>query len=163
MLLAVLLLLAPVLISAAVQRGPAVKLEKLNGQLQAYYDGSTSTCCNSVVMLSVGTTMTVSDYSDLAENIVVQSPGVVIVIMDPNPGGLKQDGKKYANVANVIVSNITHLVPNSCCEQEPHQGYFIGGHSCGGQGMNFTVSGFIGLDPFQIDKKDMMIGIPSLN
>ena len=176
-----MLLTSFVATAANVQQGPLQKLEKPRGQLQAYYDSSASHCCNAVVMLNVGTAMAVSAYSDIATSIVQQSPGVVAIIMDTNPGSFwrptmkKQDGTKYVDVSNAIANNISSLVPNSCCTQQPRDGYFIGGHSGGGEGavhalasndLEYSVAGFIGLDPFKIIKdegrKKMNITVPSL-
>jgi hypothetical protein len=171
---------------AEVQQSQIVKIEDKKGQLQAYYDddSSSTTCCDAVVMLNVGTAMTVDAYSELAESIVQQSSSssattsIVAIIIDTNPDNIqKQDREKYVDLANIIANNIMDLIPSSCCKQQPKNGYFLGGHSAGGEGavralssstntnsasLLFPVSGYIGLAPYQISEKDMSITVPSL-
>lgn len=171
-----LVLLGIPMASSNVHRSEVVNLKNPKGKLQAYYDDSSlSSCCDAVVLLNVGTAMTVGAYSDLATSIVQQSSGTVTIIMDTNPGWIqKQNGDLFVQVANAIASNLTDLVPSSCCEHEPRNGYFIGGHSGGGEGavralmssdLSFLVAGFIGLAPYKIEDKGesrMSIEISSL-
>ena len=164
-------------VTANVQHSDVIDLKKPKGEMQAYYDDSSrSPCCSAVVLLNVGTAMTVGAYSDLATSIVQHSSGTVTVVMDTNPGWIqKQDGGRYVQIANAIASNITKLVPDSCCKHQPRNGYFIGGHSGGGEGavhalmmskdLTFSVVGYIGLAPYNIQdrrRNRMSIEVSSL-
>ena len=143
-----------------------------------YYDDATSSPCDAVVMINVGTFMSTDAYSDLANAIVIagsqpntSSSGTVAIVVDSNPKRImKDDGTKYADAVNAIVGSIRSIIPN--CSALPL--YFIGGHSGGGKGainalnlniLNFSVAGFVGLDPFEVSEPDQLnlrIPVPSL-
>jgi hypothetical protein len=140
-----------------------------------YYDDSTNTC-SSVVAINVGTGMSVSDYTELA-NLIVSANTVntstVAIVVDNNPGcpfnvGLqKDDGAKFARAVNAAVHDLKNNV--AICTNPL---YFIGGHSGGGKGamnaigkgtLDFPIAGYVGLDPYQITQKDPIpIEMPSL-
>jgi hypothetical protein len=139
-----------------------------------YYDDVTSPsfACDTVVLINVGTAMSVDNYKLLSESIVNGSSTIAIII-DSNPRNLpKDDGLKYATITNAIVQNISNIIPT--CKHTNRPLYFIGGHSGGGKGamnaiqenrLTFPVAGMIGLDPFQISKTDLSvlhIDLPSL-
>jgi hypothetical protein len=143
-----------------------------------YYDGDTTSSCETVIMINVGTFMSTDAYSKLANAIVIagsqqnaSSSGTIAIIVDSNPNRImKDDGKKYADVVNAIAGSISTIIPK--CTAPPL--YFIGGHSGGGKGainalnlnvLNFSVAGFVGLDPFEVSKEDrsnLRIDVPSL-
>ena len=143
-----------------------------------YYDDATSSSCDSVVMINVGTFMSTGDYSKLANAIViagsppnVSASDTIAIIVDSNPNLIKKDdGKKFADVVNDIAGSISTLIPK--CSKPPL--YFVGGHSGGGKGainainlniLTFPVTGFVGLDPFEITRQDRLklrIDMPSL-
>jgi hypothetical protein len=143
-----------------------------------YYDNTTSSllACDSVVIVNVGTGMSVDDYTSLSKSIVMgamqsttHSSGTIAIIIDSNPGDLKKDdGSKYANTANAIVNDIGEIIPPCAKTNSPL--YFIGGHSGGGKGainaiqmnlLKFPVAGLLGLDPFEISENDSVL-IPSM-
>lgn len=140
-----------------------------------YYDDSAATC-NSVVAINVGTGMSVDDYTELAKLIVsanTANTSTVVIVVDNNLGcpfniGLtKDDGAKFARVVNAAVHNLQKSV--AICTDPL---YFVGGHSGGGKGamnaiqmgkLNFSIAGYVGLDPYQITQKDPIpIEMPSL-
>jgi hypothetical protein len=140
-----------------------------------YYDDSAATC-SSVVAINVGTSMSVNDYTKLAKLIVsanTVSTSTVVIIVDNNLGCIinvgvkKDDGAKFARVVNAAVQNLKNSV--SICTNPL---YFVGGHSGGGKGamnaiqmgkLNFSIAGYVGLDPYQITKEDpISIEMPSL-
>jgi hypothetical protein len=139
-----------------------------------YYYDATATKCYAVVMINVGTGMSVGNYKSLATSIVAASSNnasTVAIIVNSNPYGLrKDDGTKFAKAANAIVGNIRNILPVS--EKSTKPLYFIGGHSGGGKGamnaiqqnaLNFSVAGFVGLDPYQISKEySLYIEMPAL-
>ena len=152
-------------------------------------DSSDSSACETVVLLIVGTAMSVGGYVDLAQAIVKQGSrsgsSTVVAIMDDNLHGIqKQSGNKAANVANAVVTNLSKYVP-VCSSQAVAGGvptrFFFGGHSAGGGGamnvmnalplntkpLDFDVAGFIGLSPFGMKKhlplqKHLSLHIPTL-
>lgn len=143
-----------------------------------YYDGDTTSSCESVIMINVGTFMSTDAYSKLANAIVIEgsqqnasTSGTIAIIVDSNPNRImKDDGQKYADVVNAIAGSISTIIPK--CTSPPL--YFIGGHSGGGKGainalnmnvLNFAVAGFVGLDPFEVsaqDRSTLRIDVPSL-
>lgn len=139
---------------------------------ESYYDDS-STSCVSVVAINIGTGMIVSAYEELAKSIVATNTSTVAIIVDSNPrclfniGLQKDDGAKFARVVNAAMENVKNDV--SICSNPL---YFIGGHSGGGKGamnavrqqnLNFSIAGFVGLDPYQITQTDpIQIDMPSL-
>lgn len=150
-----------------------------NYQAHFYRFANTSAApCQAVLLLNVGTSMAIGDYSDIAQSIIADSPSIVTIIMDSNPGNVqKQNGYKFIEMANKIAATITTIVPS--CSPEPPGGYFIGGHSGGGEGavnamiasaaadssdrkLGFPVVGYVGLAPYRISVNDMKISVPSL-
>jgi hypothetical protein len=142
---------------------------------EAYYENSATTC-SAVIAINVGTGMSVNDYTELAKSIVAANTAntsTVAIIVDNNPGCLfnvglkKDDGAKFARVVNKAMMNLRNDIP--ICTNPL---YFIGGHSGGGKGamiaiqmgnLNFSVAGYVGLDPYQITQEDPIpIRMPSL-
>lgn len=142
---------------------------------ELYYDDQ-ATACSAVVAINVGTGMTVGAYEELARLIVAANTAntsTVTIIVDSNAGCLfniglqKDDGAKFARVVNAAVYNLKNDV--AICTNPL---YFIGGHSGGGKGainafqqdnLDFSVAGYVGLDPYQITQTDpIQIDMPSL-
>ena len=129
-------------------------------------------------MINVGTAMKATDYNDLGQPIALSSNkqlSIIAIIMDDNPRfPIKQDGNKYANLANSIVKNLKQIVPICTNRKQAKINYIIGGHSGGGAGaisaltnnpplISFDVAGIVGLAPYQIDPKSTAkINVPSL-
>jgi len=159
------------------------------GVVQYYYENGssgdsvvpsddTTSRCQAVVILIVGTAMSVGDYVQLATTIVSKSgssngSSYVVAIMDNNTKNIKkQSGTQSVNVANQVVENLSTYVP-VCVNQQPL--YYFGGHSAGGAGaiiainsstneqpaLNFPVAGYIGLSPTGF-KASNILSIPTL-
>jgi len=149
------------------------------GQLQFHYDDDIrSDPCDTVVMINVGTAMRVTSYNDLGRSIVSSTQSqlsVIAIIIDNNPRRIeKQNGKKYADLANSIVQNLKQIVPICSNTKDSAVRYLIGGHSGGGAGainaltsdpplFSFEIAGIVGLAPFPVDPRSpMKILAPSL-
>lgn len=121
-----------------------------------------------VFIIAVGTAMTCSNYATISKDIVSKSPSVVI-ILDPNPGDIRKlDAEKFAANANELISNLAKYLPKA--DTSSIKKIAIGGHSAGGQAavesmtdlLTFTPAAFVGLDPFEINIKEMKIPTNSL-
>ena len=148
-------------------------IKKQEGLLQYHRSdvtpGASSTCCDSVVIINVGTEMSVTDYQDLGKKIV--NNDTVSIIIDDNPKKIKkQDGKKFAALVNAIAHDLVDIV-GDCCMKQPKNGYLLGGHSGGGEAavlalqhesLDLAVTGFLGLAPFTVTPATMEINVPSL-
>lgn len=129
------------------------------------FGSSNNSPCDTVVILIVGTGMSVGDYDDLATAIAADTH-TVVAIMDDNTHLIpKMSGKKAAKYANAVVEGLSQHVPVCKPGVQPANGYFFGGHSAGGGGainaialteannnnglgLNFDVAGFIGMSPY---------------
>ena len=122
-----------------------------------YAEGST---CDTVVMIGVGTAMTIEDYELLSSDITSSDPSIVTIITDHNSGTLvKLRWQIYEEFYRNIMSSFTDIVP-ACNGKTPK--IIIGGHSASGRAIveamayNETWSpkpdGFIGLNPFQMNE-----------
>ena len=137
------------------------------------YHYSQGSACSSLVILVVGTGMSVGDYNKLATSIAQNSPDTVVFNVDNNPGStIKTSSNKFASISNAIVDQLTSLV--SICPSVPTKKIFVGGHSAGGQAaigaiqqreqlLDYKVAGFIGMAPFDVSAVDgAPIDVPSL-
>lgn len=137
------------------------------------YHYAQGSACGSLVMLNVGTAMSVGAYDALATDIATQSPDAVVFIVDNNPRRIpKTSANKFAGITNAITDQLTDLV--SVCQSVPTEKIFIGGHSAGGQAaieatqkreqlLSYPVAGFIGMAPFDVSAvDDSPIDVPSL-
>ena len=149
---------------------PSKYIRGVKGRYRYYHDENS--VCESVVMLNVGTAMSNGDYRDLALDTIRASPDTVFIVVDNNPRVInKQSPRAFAGIANAIADDLTNLIPQ-CKEATPKKGFLIGGHSAGGQAtidvmiqeglLHFNVVGYVGLAPFNVNKKKMTIGVPSL-
>lgn len=146
-----------------------------------YFDDSTGSIvntasrpCSDILMIGVGTAMKVQDYDNLAESIVTkaETPSLVVVISDSNPGDInfiKKNSTKYANLAKGIRDQLNSGIIPVCTGQQDNLNFLIGGHSASGQAAlgavqkglyDFVPDGFVGLDPYEIDKRTMNFGSP---
>lgn len=139
-----------------------------SGKVRYHHDAATA--CATVVMIGVGTAMTVGDYEALSADISTDS-SIVTLITDHNSGFfVKLQWRQYRSFYNNVVSSISDIVP-ACKGKNPK--IIVGGHSASGQAVidamaedkkarednknieNRTLirkpDGFIGLDPFRIN------------
>ena len=129
-------------------------------------------CYSSAIMIGVGTAMTVDDYEILAQAIVttVNDTSALLVIVDPNPHNpIKLDPKAFATTINRLVAQLHEASTASFhfCSRE-NATVVVGGHSASGAAafygsklFDFPVAGFIGLDPFPIQRREPLL-IPAL-
>ncbi|CAJ1914540.1 unnamed protein product [Cylindrotheca closterium] len=144
------------------------------GLIRTYHDASyTESPCSAMILLGVGTSMSIRDYDKLSTRIAAGS-SIVVVIMDHNEHFFqKTSPEKYARLVNAIRSNISSLV-SICKNQEPL--FLIGGHSSSGEAAIMTLEnsllgvnpdGWVGLDPYDMSPEtignDAQIKIPSIN
>lgn len=151
--------------STIVDSGPQAQSDP-NYQYRYYYDSSVGGSKTTLLLIIVGTAMTVSDYSDIAKNSVV-GKNIVFCVVDNNPGSMsnpfgmvKLSGKKAAKAFNDIYSNRTTRFENVSFVADPK--VVVGGHSAGGSAaidamslsnlvpnhLVFAAAGYLGLDPY---------------
>lgn len=136
-------------------------------QYRYYHDSSVSGPYTALLLIVVGTAMTVSDYSGIAKNSVV-GKSIVFCVVDNNPGSLvrnplgivKLSGKKAARAFNDMYSHLGERLKGVTFVANPK--IVVGGHSAGGSAaidaMSFPNSdpnhlvlasaGYCGLDPY---------------
>lgn len=138
------------------------------------YVNTASGPCSAILMIGVGTAMSVEAYDNLAKNIVTKSgtSSLVVVISDPNPGmnPIEFNSAKYAKLSNGIREQLnSSIIPVCTGQQQDDLRFLIGGHSASGQAVlgavqkglfDFVPDGFIGLDPFAIDERTMDFSSP---
>lgn len=111
--------------------------------------------CNNIVLLGVGTAMTISDYSGISTQIVT-GQDIVTIVTDHSPGWiLKNSEANYIKLINAIVTKLQTVVP-ICQQGTVVPKIIIGGHSATGgvawnslSKLSFLPDGFLGLDPYQ--------------
>lgn len=137
-----------------------------------YQTEEAKSLCSSIVVIGVGTTMSVADYDILATEIAGAQTGLVAAIVDHDPGNpLKLSTRRYANLVNAIAARTDEIIP-VCQDSASSHGtdIFIGGHSASGmvaiQSLTlldgFTPAGLIGLSPFKITDNMVPISVPML-
>lgn len=129
--------------------------------------------CSSIIILGVGTAMSVFDYDKVSTKVAFGN-STPVVIIDHNPDNIiKTSAEKYANLVNAIKINISTLMP-ICSNVKTN--IIVGGHSASGEAslkalqenlLDFKPVGYIGLDPYEIsprtfDEKDFILNIPAL-
>lgn len=143
------------------------RVQGLSGGLRYSFDDSmSSSACDNVVMIGVGTAMGTAGYDLLSTQIVENEP-VVSIIVDQNPFWfVKTSETRFARFTNAIIDQLGDIIP--VCEGVSPKQIIVGGHSAGGQAawnaiplLNFEPAGFLGLDPFRLDPSDN-IAIPAL-
>jgi hypothetical protein len=140
-----------------------LKYEGGSGEIRFHFDDSVQNGCKTVIMMGVGTAMSVGNYDKVA-NKIVRNSSIVFIMTDHNPpfsswlpAPIKMcQGEKYARLAELISERLSNLI-HVCRETENSPRYFIGGHSASGQSAvgalkyfksHFYPYGFIGLDPY---------------
>lgn len=159
--------------------------EQLIGKIRYYYNRPNtegSPACTDIVVLGVGTAMSVDDYAALSQQMVETAPGMVVIVSDANPGRIvKTSAAKYVRLFETIRHRVGDWIP-SCREKEEdtthpptehhHRKFYSGGHSASGQAAlvaaqhtmysstALTPDGFVGLDPYDISTKTMLANVP---
>jgi hypothetical protein len=145
------------------------------GVIRYHHDPSQyESACSTILILGVGTAMSVSEYDKLSKQ-VASGTSIVVVISDHNEHDIRKTSpEKYARLANAINTQLKTLVP--ICSETATQ-IMIGGHSSSGEAsmkaiqhdlLDFHPHGFVGLDPFEISEKtfganDFILNIPAIN
>ena len=107
-----------------------------NGQVRIHYSSTTPASCDAI-LLGVGTSMSISSYDKLSEELIKY--GYVTVIMDHAPGNMvKTDPQKYATLANDVKTNLNSWLNGIGCNTVTH--WLMGGHSAGGQAAQNAIS-----------------------
>jgi len=138
---------------------------------------SSDNYCTDVVLMGVGTAMSVEDYNKISTVIVErlsqsQSPatgGIVFIVSDHNPGRIvKTSFTQYATLYNEVQHQLHDLIP-VCGNNNTTttRNFYIGGHSASGQAalvaatrqneLNEVPDGFIGWDPYDISDKTILM------
>eukprot|EP00980_Cylindrotheca_fusiformis_P010699 scaffold2400_cov187-Cylindrotheca_fusiformis.AAC.4 len=145
------------------------------GIIRYHYDSSPKkSACSTILILGVGTSMSVSDYDKLSWQVAMDT-SIFIVFADHNEHEIiKTSPERFAHLANAISDQIALIAP--FCSNEGAN-IMIGGHSASGEASmkalqnglyDFRPHGFVGLDPFEVSTKtfgtnENIIGIPSIN
>ena len=135
-----------------------LRYEGGRGDIRFHFDDSVQNKCETIILMGVGTAMSVGDYDKIAHEIVRNS-SIVFIMTDHNPYlPVKMcQAEKYARLAELISEKLSNLIP-VCRGTETSPRYYIGGHSASGQSAvgslkyfnksQFYPYGFIGLDPY---------------
>jgi hypothetical protein len=150
----------------------------LLGMIRYHYDATKSSCDN-VLLLGVGTFMSVMDYDKISATIA-SGQSIIVIIADHNLHHVeKTSPERYAMLTIGVMNQLSRLLPvcREIAGDDSTLQLLIGGHSASGQaalqawqqGMLSKVShkvAFLGLDPYEISNTtiDQQIGlvIPSL-
>ena len=125
------------------------------GQVRIVYKSPSPAACEAFI-IGVGTSMSRSDYDNMA-NQMANTYGYVVVIMDHNPGNMvKTDPVKYRNCALEIKANLLSWLAGTGCTSISH--WILGGHSAGGQAAHNAISSdpnladaIFSIDPYNIE------------
>ena len=156
----------------------------LLGVIRYHYDetrSSSSSSCNNILHLGVGTSMSVTDYDKLSKKIASKN-AMVVIVADHNVNRIvKTSPQKYAMLHNEVMHQLSQLLPSICGHASGNVNtirLLFGGHSASGQaalqawqqGLLDTRDrsvAFLGLDPYVVSNKtiDQQVGlvIPSLS
>ena len=128
------------------------------GSIKYHYD-SVIASCSTVLILGVGTFMSINDY-DMVSRATASGQPIVVIISDHNVHSLiKTSPTKYALLVNAIQRYLPDLIP-ICKNQDAR--ILVGGHSASGEAavkalqenlLGFEPVGFVGLDPYEISAK----------
>jgi hypothetical protein len=129
------------------------------GSVHYYYD-SVIASCSTVLILGVGTYMSINDYDRISKATASGQP-IVVIISDHNAHNLvKTSPTKYALLVNAIQVYLSDLIP--ICNKNQDARIIVGGHSASGEAavkalqenlLSFEPVGFVGLDPYEISAK----------
>jgi hypothetical protein len=149
------------------------------GIIRYHYDSTANRTneCSTILLIGVGTTMSVQDYDLLSIDIAKQNPDALVTIVDHAPGNpLKQSGERFARLVSAVGARVEHLFP-MCFQQSLQQlinqtrpAFIIGGHSASGEAAikslpylkGVSPTGLILLSPFRITSSMPEIKIPTL-
>lgn len=132
-----------------------------------------ASACQTILIMGVGTTMSVEDYDLLSSDIVLSMynasrvvGSMVVIISDSQlRRPFKNDVRKNANLTETIISQLSTLVTPICSgnTKDSSPVFIVGGHSASGKAsfaavplllsMNIKIHGFFGLDPFYFAAK----------
>ncbi len=123
-----------------------------NGDVRVHLPSGSNSSCD-VIVLGVGTAMSISSYDTLSD--AINSYGYATVIMDQNVGGLtKTDADDYAALVSEVKANLPTWAADSC-DAIAH--YVLGGHSAGGMAAHNAVAAdttladaMFSIDPYDI-------------
>lgn len=146
------------------------------GIVRYHYEGEATRFCSTILIIGVGTAMSVEDYEDLAIEVARGRPGLIVAMVDHAPENpFKLCAKRYANLVNALAANTADIIP--ICNKREQQGpssdqptkFFLGGHSASGMVaiealdlVDFSPTGMIGLSPFRITDQMKPILVPTL-
>lgn len=125
-----------------------------NQTYRVFWSEENIEACEAIVILGVGTSMSISNYNVLASNIVEDRP-YIVVIADHNSGFMmKLFALTFRKFFNSFMEHVDERIP-MCLGKEPL--ILIGGHSASGQAvinalpeLHRKPDGFIGLDPYKV-------------
>lgn len=143
------LIVLPILFVAHYAHASYLDQTTPNGQVRIHYSSATPASCDAI-LLGVGTSMSISSYDKLSEELIKY--GYVTVIMDHAPGNMvKTDPQKYATLANDVKTSLNSWLSGIGCNTVTH--WLMGGHSAGGQAAQNAISnGLVQADAiFSID------------
>ena len=145
--------------------------------LVKYFYHSSRANCRRILLLGVGTSMTVENgYNRIATATVRRNPSLIVMILDHHVHSIvKTSATRYAALSNQISLDFPLLLPDICGEEyttssssddDKHRQveFLIGGHSSSGEAamlaalqemFQFQPIGFVGLDPFEISNRTM--------
>lgn len=160
----------------------AASEQNLLGIIRYHYDVDRASCDN-VLLLGVGTLMSVRDYDNISKKIASHN-SIVVIVADHNVEHVeKTSPERYAMLTNEVINQLNRLLPicrsGVASYDEDTIQFLIGGHSASGQaalqawqkGLLSTTSqhpvAFLGLDPYEISNRtiDQQMGLtlPSLS
>jgi hypothetical protein len=165
-----------VIVCAEVISLPTVRVG--DASLRIHYNRTHESACRStLILVGVGTAMTETNYDGLGSSIAGQLANAIVVIVNPNRSPIKLNALPFADALSRAVSRLQEservmdvpLLPAEAklCPQNLQT--VVGGHSASGAAAfyalndlyNFSVSGYIGLDPFPI-KQQVSRTVPTL-
>jgi hypothetical protein len=142
------------------------------GNLRYFFDKAIgAAACQNVILLGVGTGMSVNDYN-LVSTDIVTGHNILTIVVDFAPGQpFKNSEKDYIKLINAVEANLRTLVPICNDTADTKRKIVVGGHSASGgvawkclNRLNFRPDGYVGLDPYKLDPKGAKQGeIPSLS
>jgi len=121
------------------------------GDVKLHYSDPLPASCE-VVVLGVGTAMSVNDYDKLSTAIAEY--GHIVAVVDHNKNNMvKTDDEKFLNLATELKTQFFDLASDFGCKQVKH--WLMGGHSASGQAAQNAIAANHGLadavfslDPF---------------
>lgn len=153
-----LLLLSCVAIFAADATDIYAETGKMGeGRYRFFYDkAKSSSACDNILFLGVGTAMSVTSYDKVATEIASSSGALTVIVDHAARFPVKTSGKGYAKLLNRLVKEIDSRIPICAAGAPDKRKIIIGGHSASGQAasdsidrLDFKPDGFVGLDPFR--------------